>query len=145
MPILRSDFVFSYWIFAWFILYLLKIVPYSPKFVIILGIIENFFLLISMIFYKSSFYKISKFIIINVFIKIIPLLVVWNDKIIKRDIYATIILFLIYLLWLLFNRKKIYNVYKELLDPYLFKDNGQKTQLSNLYDTLYRLFPVLNK
>jgi len=73
MQIVRSDFVFSYWIFTWFILYLLKIVPYSPKFVIILGIIENLFVFMYMIFYKSPIYNIIKFIIINILIKVIPL------------------------------------------------------------------------
>ena len=28
---IRSDYIFSYWIFLWFILYLLKLVPYNPK------------------------------------------------------------------------------------------------------------------
>jgi len=136
MSSIRLDFVFSYWIFLWFLLYLLKIVPYSPKFVIILGIIENIFVFIHMIFYKSSIYNIIKFIIINIFIKIVPLLLVWKDKIVKRDIYATIILFLIYLLWLFYNRLEVYSVYKKLLDPYIFNDAGGKTFLSKLYDSI---------
>jgi len=138
MPIVRSDFVFSYWIFTWFILYLLKIVPYSPKFVIILGIIENLFVFIYMVFYKSPIYNIIKFIIINILIKAIPLLIVWSDKIVKRDIYATIILFLIYLLWMTYNRMEIYKVYKKLLDPYIFNDNSGKTFLSKLYDSIVK-------
>lgn len=136
MSTIRFDLVFSYWIFIWFLLYLLKIVPYSPKFVIILGIIENIFVFMYMIYNKTELYNIIKFIIINIFIKIIPLLLVWKDKIIKRDIYATIILFLIYLLWLFYNRLEIYNVYKNLLDPYIFNNSSGKTFLSKLYDSI---------
>lgn len=40
---MRLDYVFSYWIFAWYLLYIAKITKYNPKFVLILGIIENSF------------------------------------------------------------------------------------------------------
>jgi hypothetical protein len=43
---MRFDLVFSYWIFAWYLLYMAKIIKYSPKLVIVLGIIENTALLI---------------------------------------------------------------------------------------------------
>jgi len=138
MQPIRSDFIFSYWIFLWFILYLLKIVPYSPKFVIILGIIENLFAFLFMIIYNAPLYNFIKFIIINIFIKVIPLLLVWNDKIVKRDIYATIILFLIYLLWLTYNHLEIYKTYKNLLDPYIFNNENGKTILSKLYDSIVK-------
>jgi hypothetical protein len=91
-----------------------------------------------MVFYKSPIYNIIKFIIINILIKAIPLLIVWSDKIVKRDIYATIILFLIYLLWMTYNRMEIYKVYKKLLDPYIFNDNSGKTFLSKLYDSIVK-------
>jgi hypothetical protein len=138
MEPIRSDFVFSYWIFAWFILYLFRIVPYSPKFIIILGIIENVFALLYMIFHKTPLYNIIKFIIINIFIKVIPLLLVWSDKIVKRDIYATIIIFLVYLLWLTYNHIEIYKIYKKVLDPYIFNNQDGKTILSKLYDSIVK-------
>lgn len=100
---MRLDYVFSYWILAWYLLYIAKITKYNPKFVLILGIIENSFLLLFMIIYKTKISSIIIFIIINIFIKIIPYYTVRNDKIIKKDIIATIILFIIYCLWLYIN------------------------------------------
>ena len=38
---LRVDLVFSYWVYFWYVLYALKITNYSPKFPIILGLIDN--------------------------------------------------------------------------------------------------------
>lgn len=100
---MRLDYVFSYWILAWYLLYIAKITKYNPKFVLILGIIENSFLLLFMIIYKTKISSIVIFIILNIFIKIIPYYTVRNDKIIKKDIIATIILFIIYCLWLYIN------------------------------------------
>ena len=42
----RLDYVFSYWIFAWFILYYYKIVKSLPLFILLIAIIENSFLFI---------------------------------------------------------------------------------------------------
>jgi hypothetical protein len=140
MEYLRLDFIFSYWIFAWFILYEINILKYSPKFVIILGLIENFCLLLYFIYRKSSFYNIIKFIGINIFIKIIPLYLVWNDKIILRDIIASLILFLIYLLWLLINNRFNYN---ELIKGYTnssIDSNKKQSFIAYLYDKLYKKF-----
>ena len=141
MEYLRVDYVFSYWIFLWFILYELKLVKYSPKFIIIIGIIENLGLFSYFIYKKSSFYNIAKFIIINIFIKIIPLYLVWKDKIIWDDISASLALFLIYLLWLVINNRSnyLFNEYNELIKGYVnqkYKD--KQSFLGYSYDFIYR-------
>jgi len=41
MVALRIDLVFSYWVYFWYILYAFKITNYSPKFPLILGLIDN--------------------------------------------------------------------------------------------------------
>ena len=42
----RIDFVFSYWIFLWYILYEFKITQYNPKWALTFGLIENIFAVI---------------------------------------------------------------------------------------------------
>ena len=103
----RFDFVFSYWIFLWYIFYILKIVKYNPKWALTIGLIENTFLFALMIFYKNSFINIFLFCFINIFIKILPL---WSLRKTKYEIngfYSMIILFCIYLLWLKINNLDI--------------------------------------
>ena len=135
---IRSDYIFSYWIFLWFILYLLKIVPYNPKLIIILGIIEILFALIYLIVKNTSLRKITKFFIINIIIKIIPLLLIYKDPLMKKDIYATIILVLIYLIWMYINNVNVIKVYKKLSNYYLEKKNLTSiTYTSQLYDKVY--------
>ena len=70
--VIRIDYIFSYWIFLWWILYMLKIVKYNPKLAILLGIIENSVILIHKIAYKK-YCSLLPFIIINTIIKIISI------------------------------------------------------------------------
>ena len=113
----RFDFVFSYWIFAWFLLYWFRVIPYSPKLAMCLSILENAVLLGIMIFLlQSSMETVTKFAIINMFIKVIPLYAVWNDKINwKRDIIIIMVLFLIYAIWLFINSKSRLEEQNEIL------------------------------
>lgn len=133
---IRSDFIFSYWIFTWFILYILKIIPYSPKFIIILGLIEVFFALCYLLYYQATFYKITKFIIINIIIKVIPLYIIWNSNITKNDIILSIILIVIYLSWIFINKINLFLIYKSLTNGYL-SNKKSGTYFSNLYDYIF--------
>ena len=49
----RFDFVFSYWIFAWYILYICNIVKYNPKWALTIGLVENIGILFLMFFYAK--------------------------------------------------------------------------------------------
>ena len=99
----RIDHVFSYWIFFWFIFYKLDIIKYNPKIFLIIAGIENLYLLINMIYYKNSLKYILLFIFINIFIKVIPLIILWNTEYRFNDFIAGIVLFLIYFGWLYLN------------------------------------------
>ena len=134
---IRSDYIFSYWIFLWFILYLLKLVPYNPKIIIILGIIEILFTLIYLILKNASIRQITKFLIINIIIKFIPLLLIYKDQIERKDIYATVILVLIYLIWMYINDVNVIKVYQKLINSYLEKNSHSGSYFSQLYDIVY--------
>jgi len=107
MKNLRVDLVFSYWVFAWFILYVCKIISFSPKFAIILGLIDNAIMLILMLIYTKNRYTILYFIIINSFIKIIPFYYLRNETIKFKDIYFTIALFCVFVIWLHINKQSL--------------------------------------
>jgi hypothetical protein len=113
---MRFDLVFSYWIFAWYLLYMAKIVSYKPKLAILLGIIENTFLLIGMILYGSNLRTILSFITINIFIKLLPYYSLRQTKIQVSDWKPTIIVFLIYCFWLYLNKENLTGNYKKVFD-----------------------------
>jgi hypothetical protein len=120
MSALRTDLVFSYWIYFWFILYAFKITTYSPKFPLILGLIDNIIMLILMLVYGTSQRTIFYFIIINTLIKIVPLYYLRNQPIKMKDIWFTIILFIIFIFWLHINRQSLIGNLKLIHDSLLY-------------------------
>jgi len=106
----RTDILFSSWIFLWYLLFIFNYTKYSPKLVLIFGIIHNIFLLINMIIYKNNIINILNFSIGNTLIKVIPLWTLRNNKI--YDVTATIIIFSIYLFWLYLNNTNFYELTK---------------------------------
>jgi hypothetical protein len=140
MRVLRFDLIFSYWIFIWFLIYKLKWIMYSPKFAIIFGFIENCFMLIMMFLFGTKTESIIYFIIINFFIKVIPLYYLRNDYIYWKDIYFTFVLFIIFIIWLHINNESLVGnlklihdslVYNRINTPFFalikkFKNNWKK-------------------
>ena len=117
---LRADLVFSYWIYFWYILYAFKITNYSPKFPLILGLIDNFIMLILMLTFGTSGRTIFYFIIINILIKVVPLYYLRNELIKMRDIYFTVILFFIFIFWLHMNKQSLIGNLKLIHDSLLY-------------------------
>ena len=126
---MRFDYLFSYWIFIWYLLYFFRITNYNPKFVLICAIIENLILLFYMIYYNTNLSIILFFIFGMFLIKIIPTYTIWNTIIKIKDILFTFILFFIYIIWLYINNKSLYYVYQDLKDVVLNKKNFPLTEL----------------
>ena len=120
MAALRGDLVFSYWIYIWFILYEFKFTGYSPKFPLILGVIDNLIMLILMILYGTSRRTIFYFIVINTLIKILPLYYLRNESIKLTDIYFTCGLFLLFVFWLHVNKQSLVGNIKLIYDSLLY-------------------------
>jgi len=123
MAALRPDLVFSYWIYFWYILYTFKLINYSPKFPLILGLIDNIIMLILMLLYGTSKRTIFYFIIINTFIKVIPLYYLRNETIYIKDIYFTFGLFVVFILWLHLNKQSLLGNIKLIYDSLLYGKN----------------------
>ena len=113
---MRFDLVFSYWIFMWYLLYMLKFVNYSPKFAIMIGIIENIALLIFMSLNGANRRTIGYFILVNTFIKLLPFYTLRHDTIRVKDIQATGVLAIIYVGWIFLNNQSITRNYKLVYD-----------------------------
>lgn len=123
MKALRPDLVFSYWIYAWYLLYIFKLIPFSPKFPLILGLIDNIIMLLLMLLYGTSPITIYYFIVINAVIKVIPLYFLQTENIKKRDIYFTFGLFLAFVVWLHINKQSLVGNLKLVHDSLLYGKN----------------------
>ena len=97
----RPDLIFSYWIFFWFILYkIFKFRIDSPKLVIILGIIYNFYLLFKMYTNNMDNYYIFSFFMTIVILKLIPLFYLRHERIKKKDVITSMFVFGLFLLYI---------------------------------------------
>ena len=123
--ITRFDFVFSYWIFAWYLLYMVKFVKSSPKLALGLGIIGNIVLLTLVILFGANLRTILSFIMINSIIKVIPYYSLHRETIRARDVKPIIILFIMYCCWIYYNKQGLTGNYKMIFD----------SLVNNRYDT----------
>lgn len=117
---IRPDFIFSYWIFSWYLLYQLNMITYNPKFVFILGLIENAILLLLMIKFGTNIKTIIFFIVINIIIKVLPLYTLKNDIIQYDDVYFTFGLFGLFGLWLHLNNENLVGNLKLIHDSLVY-------------------------
>ena len=119
----RFDFLFSYWIFTWFVLYYFKFITYSPKFAFVLGLIENIILIVTMIYYKVTIATLLKFTFTITLFKLLPLYILRNDTIRVTDVIFTLLLFNLYLVWLLINGENFYHTTKRVINSLIHETN----------------------
>ncbi len=132
---MNSDLLFSNWIFIWFILYLSNIIPYSPKLIILVGFIIILGILYYLYVNKASKYNLLKFALLNLFMKAIPLIILYNVENTWDEFYFSIGIYIIYLIWLDINDTDFFTIYKKLINNYI--NGSTNTTISNLYDNIY--------
>jgi hypothetical protein len=120
MSALRFDLVFSYWIYVWYVLYALSATKFSPKFPLILGLLDNIVMLVLMFAYCTSSRTIGYFIVINTLIKIVPLYYLRKEPIKLNDVYFTVLLFLIFVIWIHLNNQSLYGNMKLIHDSLIY-------------------------
>ena len=131
---LRADLVFSYWIYAWFILYAYKYLKYSPKFALILGLLDNAVMLLFMMLFGTSTRTIFYFVIINTIIKVLPLYYLRQERITGKDVYFTCGLFILFIGWLHINEQSLIGNIKIIHDSLLYGKN--ETPFMNLLSSI---------
>ena len=131
--------IFSYWIFIWYILFYIGLTKYNPLFILIVGYIFTLFEFIYLIINKSSRYNLIKFLIINIIIKLIPILLIikFPLKFNIDDIYVSIYLIFFYVIIMSIMNKNPYEYYKLMINTYLYNDEKYKTYISIIYDKIF--------
>lgn len=132
--LLRADLIFSYWIFAWYLLYILKIIKYNPKGLLLFGIFENLVLLCILVINRKSIRTITIFILGLLILKIIPYFTVVNTHFKMSDFYASIMLFILYFVWLTFNNTTVVEYQKKVINSVINDKN--ETPFMYLVDKL---------
>lgn len=133
-------FLFSYWIFFWFILHILNIITFNPFIILIIIYIFTFIGFIYILIKKSSLKNLIKYFFINIFLKFLFILFLKTDYTIN-DINFGILLYLIYLLiMLIFNVNPII-IYKKIINSYINDEKyNNNSIISRIYDNIYNKY-----
>lgn len=119
--VLRVDLIFSNWITVWFILYFIGWIKYSPKFAVTIGLLENTYL---MFILKTANIQTIFSLMFVISIKFMMFYIVRNDTLRKIDIVFSLILFMIYIVWVYINNETIVGYYKKIEDSLNKNDNN---------------------
>lgn len=104
----RFDFLFSYWAFFWYLLYMLGLTAFSPKLALAGALLFNTIQLFSM----TDPVRIAFFLVLQIFIKLIPLYTLRNVPIDwTLDPIVTGVLTVAHILWLDLNHTGPVRVY----------------------------------
>jgi len=140
---LSYDCIFSNWIFIWFLVFIFGFTKYNPLPLLIMGFIIISFYIFYLYYKKASSYNIIRFIVVNIIFKVIPitiLIITKKTKIIIEDFIISILLIIIYVLYLLLHNETPLSVYNKLNNSYLNNDRNSKTTISIIYDKFYHYF-----
>jgi len=130
--------IFSYWIFIWFLLYYFKFTKYNPLLTLIVGYIITVGELIYLISQKTNKYNLIKFTVINIIIKVIPILLIYNYKITFKEFVVNFYIFLIYIITMAIMNINPANIYRKVLNTYIQDDNKYQSVFSKFYDYLFK-------
>ena len=104
----RFDYVFSYWLFAWWILYALKATRSSPALWLWAAVLFEIVLFIILVNRQYPVWYITLFVLINLVIKGWPLWSMRRET--PRGIWPGVLLFLTYTAWLHVNGESVSTV-----------------------------------
>lgn len=108
---LRPDYIFSYWVLLWYVLFMLNVTIYNPLFLLYIALFLN---ILGIYDKLSSMRNTLIYIFIIILIKIIPIYSIRHTTIRIQDIYISLLLFFIYLLWIFMNDISIKHIHLEL-------------------------------
>lgn len=115
---IQFDKLMSIWMVIWFLLYELNIIRITPKLSFVFGFLGNIIAFLFMSFTGMlTFIKMIQLFYIFLIIKAFPLYMVWNTNMFtKESFYATVIMVVIYFLWLEYNNTNLFEVYINTLN-----------------------------
>jgi len=137
--------IISYWFFLWFLLFIFRIIKSNPFWILVFSYIITFGEFLYLKKEGANNYNLTKFMIINVILKIIPIIILliysnFNVPFKFYDFQIAFIIILVYILTLIILNKNPIIAYKRMLNTYINDDNKYRTYISKLYDDLYNFW-----
>ena len=142
---MRLDFIFSYWILLWYLAYAVKFTNLSPKFALLIGIVENLALFAFMIYKRTDIDSLLRFGFGNLLIKVLPFYLLRNEIIKQSDVIVTLLVFALYNAWLYINNETFISIVEKTTDSLVHNKNNTPFMklLDQMEHSLYRLYLIL--
>ena len=131
--IITPDKFFSIWIFIYTIAYIFKITPYNPIILICFALTFFIITLLIVIYKLNEKSLLIYYLIVNIIGKLIPLFIIFNDKITNNDIIFTVYFILLYVIYMQIIKEDIICMYSDYIEFIIDKDKGREGGLYKYY------------
>ena len=120
---MRLDFIFSYWILIWYLAYAIKFTNISPKFALVVGLVENLIMFSYIAYLGTPVDTLIRFGFANTAIKIIPLYLLRGEPIQRSDVIMTLLVFGLYNAWLFIHGETFSRIVVRITDSLVHNKN----------------------
>lgn len=147
---LRFDYLFSYWLFVWFLIYYFTINVkgsrianiiqkyFNPLLALYIALIENILTLFYLLLVRPEIVLIVKYFIMLFFVKILPIYLIKHKKIhFYNDTLVIIVIFSCYNIYLWLNDTNLHEIYKRTISAI---SSGEK--ITPMFFLLNKLFNI---
>lgn len=135
----RFEFTFSYWIFAWFLLYYFGATSFNPKIWLIIALLANIYAEIAariLHLWTRPWIDIFVYICLDLVIKIMPIWILRDTPLRMKDFIAGIVFWVVFKLWMLFRLGSISEI--EKYDKGVLDNLSKKKAGTPMIDLLHR-------
>jgi len=136
----------SYWFFLWFILFIMGIIKANPLIFLLISLIFILTQIIYLYINNTNTYNLTKYIIINMIIKIIPIYILisyYPISINYDDISFGLLLIVIYIITMIILKIDVIKSYNRIIRNYIDNNEKDKTEISKLYDYYYNNLKII--
>lgn len=126
-------------VFLWFLLFIFGLIKANPFWILVISYIITVGEFLYLKSKETNNYNLRKFMIINVILKVLPILIIISLFKFYDFKFMFIIIILYIFIMFIFNKNPIHS-YERMLNTYINNDNKYKTIISKLYDDIYNFW-----
>lgn len=116
---ISGDLLFSYWIFIWYILYKLYIIPFNPVYIFVISTLFVIIVILSILLQYdntcNNYKNLLLFILTTFCTKILPIIDMYQNQYGLNDFVFGIVIFIIYNIYLYLRGKTFASIYLNII------------------------------
>lgn len=141
MDFVRPDYLFSYWVLTWFLIYYFFPIPpffkkyANPLLALCFALVENILQFVYFLYFHLNIWIIIYFLSMMLFVKVLPIYLLSPHNIIWRnDIFVLFFVFSIYNFYLFLNGTNVIDIYRTTIKS--IQNGENKTPLFYLFSLI---------